>query len=121
VNKGKIRMKKLLGMIVTAFILVAPPYAFCGQVNDTKVKRLVISKGFGNIMFVETEDAKDSKPACHTNGSWTYVLSMNDELGSKMMTMLLTAKASGATIILAGSEACDAFGSIESLNYISIK
>lgn len=113
---------KVVKIALFCFVCLLTPLAvFSGQVDDAKISNLVVSKQYGNIMFIKANKAKDSMPTCHTNYGWTYVLSLDTELESRIMSMLLAAKLSGSTVMLVGTQSCDAFGSIESLDYISLR
>lgn len=109
-------MKKVFTVLLFFFV----HSAIAGTVQTGKVTKLAINKDIGSLVFVYTDAAKDSTPACHANSNWRYVLSLNSELDRNLFSMLLAAKASGAKVRLVGSSSCDVFSSIESLRYVEL-
>jgi len=106
------RSRVFFGIIVLAVCFSSD----AGSVSGATITKLQISKVFPDILFVQLDRVKDSTPACHINGAWTYAMSMTTESDKKMYALLLAARVSQAPVTISGTGTCDVFGSIESLS-----
>jgi hypothetical protein len=108
-------MFKAISKFSLVALILCSSGTFAGEVTDAVITKLLINKSYGETVFILVDKSKSNIPACHVNGSWTYVLSVTTELDKKMYALLLAARASQTPVTLNGSGACDVFGSIESL------
>jgi hypothetical protein len=57
--------------------------ATSGELDMAVVKRLMISRQFGQILFTELDKSQASPLSCHSNPSWEFVLDVTGDLGQK--------------------------------------
>ena len=112
----RISLSKLIFGIAFFTIAIANQ-ALAGSVDQARITKIAINKDLGPMLFIATDSAKVSNPACHTNGTWTFVLPLNDDIDQKMMAIILAARALQAPIALQGNGQCNVFGSVETLVY----
>ncbi len=93
--------------------------SFAGEVADTVVTKLGVVKAYTGMVFVRIDKAKTGVPACHTNGAWSFVMSLTTDHDKNMYAALLAARSTGTPITLGGSNICDVFGQIETLGGVT--
>jgi hypothetical protein len=84
-------------------ILGAPLLASAGQV--TGVVSWVMVRGSDGLTYVAMVGTPSGQPGCATGGYW-MIANENSQAGKKQYAMLLTAKATGATIAIHGTNTC---------------
>lgn len=107
--------------LITALLFIYSLQTQAGKVDDGVITKLAINKNIGNIVFIYTNEAKDTEPQCQTNNAWRYVLELQTDIHKSLFSMLLAAKAGGAKVRLNGNSLCDTFSSVETLRYVEIK
>ena len=112
-----LRFVAVLGCVAMTMAFSTASHA--GSVTDAVITKLAVNKQFGDIVFISVTLTKDSTPACHTNGSWTFVMPLTSEQDKKYYALLLAARTTQTPVTLVGTSTCDHFGSIESLQGIA--
>lgn len=108
----------MLKILSLAFILlqaIFPNHTMAGATGNTLILTLGLDNGAQDVLFITVDKAKDSQPACHTNGNWAYVLPLSSDQNKKIYAMLLAARASQMPVTLTGNNACSVFSGIETL------
>jgi hypothetical protein len=113
----EISMKKLI--LIAGLALCSSAYG--GKITSTQITKLGLGTDNGAVLFIRAEGTKDSTPQCHNNSNFTFAMSLSSDLNKSMFSVLLAAKASGATVKLSGTSSCGVFSGIEELKYVEIK
>jgi|ERR1700730_8769825 hypothetical protein len=87
-----------------------------GSVTNATITSLYINYGY-NMVFISVNVAPTGSPACsaYTAGPSAFVLSLTTNLGSQMLALLLSARATQTPITMTGNGLCDTYSDVESL------
>ncbi len=111
-------MKRLLfGLIITCI-----PFSAVSGTATGKIVNLLVHKQGGNgagVFMFEMDGSRAGAPACSTiaNGK-AWAMSLEQESGRAMYSLVLAAYSSGKTITVNGSNTCDSWGDREEPIYI---
>ena len=109
--KGTCPMKILL----LTLLLITPCLGIAGE-SAGQITHVMVHTG-NVVMF--SAGVHSNKPSCSTVGDH-WALSLNDETGRAMYSMLLLAAATGKEVSVTGKNNCDAWGDRESVLYMHI-
>ena len=100
--------------VMTATCMASAAHAG-GQVTAAHVLRVQISKPLGQFAFIQTDATVATPAACSTNGYWQFTVTLTSPGDSQIYAALLAAAVSGAPVVIAGTNACSEFNTVESL------
>jgi len=95
-----------------------PAAVFSGQV--TGVVSSVIARASDGLIFVYVNATPTGRPSCAAGTAYWMIHDENSEAGKKQYALLLTAKATGATVTIVGMNACTRWGDGEDIDWIVI-
>lgn len=95
--------------------------AFATTVDSTTIKRLMLDRSHGEVLFIELQHDQVQKISCDDIQSWQYALDVSDEMGKKMYSLILSAYAAKTTIKAIGNDQCSLHDRVETLNRIELK
>ena len=93
--------------------------ASAGSVTGATITSIYLGNSYGSLVFIQTSVAKTGNPSCSTNGTWGFVLPLTTALENQMLAVVLSARATGATVTLTGSGVCDTYSTVETLENIT--
>ena len=95
--------------------------AASSEVTNAKISRLMMDNNYGPKLFVQVEGSPERASGhCHTNPTWDYVISTDDEFGKQMHSQLLAAFVSSKNVKLVGLDECVVNGTLEGLRRIEV-
>ncbi len=99
-------MNKLIGTMIACTL--ATSALFAGAKNGVTINNIMIDRQFtDNMVFIETTTGTDPEyAACHTQGTWSFVMDYKNDLDKAMYSALLTAQASQKPLKLVGYGTC---------------
>jgi len=121
---SKNHFKDSLSIFILTFVLIIGswmPSSYAGSVDNARIIRTMLDKNHSNKVFIKVDNSTVSQPACHTNSSWSFVMSLTDPMDKEIYTALLTAAASGKNVKLVGNDLCDLYGNTETLRRIEVE
>jgi hypothetical protein len=89
--------------------------AHAGTVTGAHVVTLGFDNGAPDILFISVDKSKDTQAGCHSNPTWSYVISLSTSQGKNMYALLLSARATQAPVTMVGAGTCTVFAGMESL------
>lgn len=91
--------------------------ASAGTVTSATITQIEIATSYAAV-FVAVSAAKTGNPSCSTNGTWGFVMPLTSATENQMLALLLSARATSASVTLIGSGLCDTYSGIETLQYV---
>jgi hypothetical protein len=91
-----------------------------GQVTGTQITGLYVNTAY-NMIFISVNVAPTGGPSCsaYTAGPNAFVLPLTTSLGSQMLALLLSARATQTPVTMTGNGLCDAYPDAETLATIA--
>jgi len=106
-----------ISRIVLAFLLFAGAAVQAGQVTG-KITSVVVRQSDG-LTYFYTDGTPTGRPACAAATTYWMIKDEDSEAGRRLYSMILTARASGAQIIVTGANTCTRWGDGEDVERIS--
>lgn len=111
-------MKMWLRMsLLSAFLAVATTVHAAGSTTNTTITQISLNSSFGDFIWIQTATAPTGSPTCAAS-PWNFTLSLDTTIGKNQYAVLLSALATGQTVILVGTGACSDWGNVESLQNV---
>ena len=85
-------------------VLILMSTSASSRESGSEVKRLYVNKQ-GWVLFT-LEDGVNEKPACNTNNIWDFGFKLSENYGREMYSALLSAHATGKSIIVGHGDTC---------------
>lgn len=117
-RKARFNLLNKLMLFVCVYIGLSL-YASASEVSVASIKKLMLSRAYGEIVFVDLDVRQNETISCHTN-SWEFVLDVSDTLGKSLYSSLLLLYASGKQANFKGSGTCSLYNNIETLDRIDL-
>ena len=92
--------------------------ATAGSSTNVTITQIFVGNSYGSLLFIAVT-SKTGNPACNTNATYNFVLPLTTALENQMLAVLLSARATGATVTLTGNGLCDQFSNVETLENVS--
>jgi hypothetical protein len=103
-------------MLGAALVALSGGDAFAnGTGTNVTIVHLFTEIQLGNFVLIQVSPAPTGQPACETNGEWNFVLPLSDNTAQQTLAMLLSARATGATVTIGGLGTCSNISSIEDI------
>lgn len=111
-------MRRAIIVALTAVLLSISASSVCagGEAQNATITQMAIYRSLGNFVLIAADVASTGAPACSTNTTWRFTLSLDGVAGRELYAMLLAAQTSGRKVHLAGTGLCSEFAAVESLN-----
>jgi hypothetical protein len=108
-------LKKLI-VAVSILMMSLSNVSWAGSVNNATITNVAILQQFGDLLFVQTNQAINNPPtSCSNSTGFQFVVSLSNAMGQHVMAILLAARAAQNPVYIAGSGACDLFSNVETL------
>jgi hypothetical protein len=109
-------MKWINTLAVLGALGLSGTAAASGSVTNATITSLNMSYGY-NMVFISVNIAPTGSPGCseYTSGPNAFVLPLTTNLGTQMLALLLSARASQTPVTLTGNGLCDTYSDVETL------
>ena len=101
---------------IVAILSAVSLSATAGAITGATITQIQIATN-NTGAFIAFSVAKTSNPACSSNPNWSFYLPLTTPLENQMLALILAARASGSPVTLEGSGVCDAYPTVETLQY----
>ena len=116
---SNLSMKKLTMTLMSLWVIGAAGPLFAGGSATANISKVGLIQSIGDVLFVQLSPATVSgAPGCAVNTEWQFVVSLTTTQGQQMLALLLDAKATNASVQLAGTGTCNVYGNVETLDAI---
>jgi hypothetical protein len=112
-------MKKL-SIVVCSLLAAVGQSASASEVLTTKIVGVLAGDVYGNVVFLKLATQPSNIPSCQNN-VYAYAFDSTTAAGKVMLSIALTAQATGKDVYVNGWDACNHYGSVESLRQIMLK
>jgi hypothetical protein len=107
----------IVGILAALCLIALSATASAGSVTGATIRQVQIQTNY-NMVFIAISTAKTGNPSCSANGQFGFVLPLTTALDNQMLAVLLSARATGATVTLTGTGVCDTYPSVETLQVV---
>ncbi|WP_096086616.1 hypothetical protein [Agaribacterium haliotis] len=105
-------------LTLTVFLLISN-VVYSNSVHGVEIIKLAINPAYGNYVLIKL-DQPPERISCSENGSWDFTLSLTSDVYKHMYSLLLSAFMAGKKIDINGTNSCNEFPHIESVNTLHV-
>lgn len=110
--------RKLLFLITIASALASVSTAHASLAQTGTVYQITTTDT--GVVYFWQRGTRNAQPACSASFPGRWAFNATTPAGQSMLALLMSANASGKSVVVAGKGACDVAGDTESVSYIYI-